>query len=1064
MTDYCKAQYMSCMDNFCNVLDENQGRCSCSKNLKNYAKTEEALEDATERVQEIMQKIQYIGLSTEQIETIFSQTEAEMALQGRKDNTEIQRDLERTKNMLVDIKTGTASSTTIDTGVNFDLSGLLNFDLASAGTFDLSSMLGSSNIGSTNTSSISNQRGEQLYKTAAARCKTAVLADCQNHGVDISIITNSYDMEIDKACITYEKNLVAANNQMKKDATNLSSFLQRARLALATQKNAYDLRECVTALDSCMQGDFVCGSDYESCLDPTGKYIVNGEIVVGSTPGTADTANTGLYDIWNSADTTPVNPWVGDDTLSEYIEETITNNISDISNTSKSQRTMTTYLMNKIGYHKEDKDFGMCMYVLNQCQNYTYDAKKNEYLVDNPVIREYLHRTLVNIKTSQDNKIAEYAEECISDIVTCLDNNNFDLNQINSRAGQIAMNACKAQITTCMSVTNITGDDGNPLDRSNWVIAVMNDPTNIPDSDNNNNQTGGSGEGGNGNEGTQGGTGGNTGGTGEGGNSNEGTQGGTGGNTDGNGEGGNGNEDTTNPPTCNSDTQILSNGQCVTYENFCNSTTNAHVASSGALCIITGLNEQECITATNNANGHLLKHEDSPTLYGNIQMISSTPHCFYILHNKYIEKQNECTNLGGTLTETNTDCKITNKTETECTNLGGTFRTSTCTITMFNSGNTTEPLLYTANDITGECNYDMTINSSGYCRCQTNFAIDDDTDTCTASGATKDCKTSDGTAGKQTFEIDPPWLFGEWSECTATQPCDIENGTGEETFTNGEWGTCMVKTCNEGYAPYENTCVKEGAKQDCDIENGTGEETFTNGNWGTCMVKTCNDGYAPYENTCVKEGAKQDCDIKNGTGTQTFTNGNWGTCTVKTCDDGYTVAGNICRDDAVITLCGNTGGTWDYTSHKCTNCPTYLYNNLDLYCSYYEKNDKADKKIDISNVLSNYCSSLQTQSDCEDAKTKSTDVCYNKQARGIYPLGATPDVQLCIWDPTYGCSRRHEYTTDFCPVDGETRNCTTENGTGEQTFTFDTTDATANQYIINEWGTWGNWSECTLKE
>ena len=41
-------------------------------------------------------------------------------------------------------------------------------------------------------------------------------------------------------------------------------------------KNTYDLRGCVTALDECMRTDFVCGDDYENCLDPSGKYIVNG--------------------------------------------------------------------------------------------------------------------------------------------------------------------------------------------------------------------------------------------------------------------------------------------------------------------------------------------------------------------------------------------------------------------------------------------------------------------------------------------------------------------------------------------------------------------------------------------------------------------------------------------------------------------------------------------------------------------------------------------------------------------------------------------------------------------
>ena len=67
LTDYCKAQYTSCMDNFCNVLDDNQGRCSCSKNIKNYEKTENALKVATEALKEDSQQIQYIGLTTADI-------------------------------------------------------------------------------------------------------------------------------------------------------------------------------------------------------------------------------------------------------------------------------------------------------------------------------------------------------------------------------------------------------------------------------------------------------------------------------------------------------------------------------------------------------------------------------------------------------------------------------------------------------------------------------------------------------------------------------------------------------------------------------------------------------------------------------------------------------------------------------------------------------------------------------------------------------------------------------------------------------------------------------------
>jgi hypothetical protein len=258
MTDYCKAQYMSCMDNFCDVLDDNQGRCSCSKNLKSYEKTETALKKATESLQDVAQQIQYIGLSKDQVETLFSQTEAELQMQNKKDTTQLKNDLDKIKDMIIGVKTGNATSS--ETGLSLDFSGLLmGFNIDSTG-FDLTTLFS----GTTNTSSISNQRGEQLYKTATARCKTAVLNTCQAQGVDISVITNSYDLEIDKQCIVYERSLNEANDNMSNTVRNAKAVLQKARLMVAQQKNSYDLRGCINALDSCMQDEFVCGADYEN--------------------------------------------------------------------------------------------------------------------------------------------------------------------------------------------------------------------------------------------------------------------------------------------------------------------------------------------------------------------------------------------------------------------------------------------------------------------------------------------------------------------------------------------------------------------------------------------------------------------------------------------------------------------------------------------------------------------------------------------------------------------------------------------------------------------------------
>ncbi len=511
LTDYCKAQYASCMDNYCNVLDDNQGRCSCSGNLKSYAKTEAALKSATEELQEVAQKIQYIGLTTREVETLFAETAAEETMRQKgTDNSALKTSLDKVKNMIIDVKSGGTTSST-DTGLNFDLSGLLEFSFDSTG-FDLASLFGTSSAGS-----VSNQRGEELYKTAAARCKTSVLKACTARGVDASLITNAYDLEIDRECMAYERSLNDSNDEMLATVRNAKSVLQKARLMVAQQKNAYDMRGCINALDACMQDEFVCGSDYENCLDPTGRYIVNGEIVVGSQPGhaidpelsnnvasvmTSDVCRVNLYRTWNflkdngdveqcvahtgnsngpTYESYPStydqhNAWGSGtgDTLVAYIENTVTG-IPD-----KTSENMSRYLQNKIGYNKDNRNFGMCMSVLNKCQDYTYTNSNETYNPKNEVIKQYLGRILVQIKAKQDEILANYAETCVSDVTTCLNQNGYpydvepgDWSSAETVKANIAVNACRAQVVTCMSVNGYSIETPTPTEMNCWVQGLL---------------------------------------------------------------------------------------------------------------------------------------------------------------------------------------------------------------------------------------------------------------------------------------------------------------------------------------------------------------------------------------------------------------------------------------------------------------------------------------------------------------------------------------------------------------------------------------------------------------
>ncbi len=493
LTDYCKKQYQKCMDNYCNVIDDNQGRCSCSDNVKNYEKTEKALMDISEQYQDVVQKIRYIGLTAAQIEALFAETEAEMAMKTNSDTSNLKNSLDTLKKKIVDVsdgKTTTTSNMGLLDGFSFDMSGVLNTDFSAM--FDLNSFMGNA----TNNKA-SEKRGAALLKMGASRCKVSVLNSCIEQGVDPNLVTNAYDLEIDKHCIEYERSLTEANSEMRNNVRNAQNILQQARLMLVQQKNAYDLKGCVAALDECMQDEFVCGDDYELCLDPTGKYIAKGEIVKGGVPGipggntktqapvtSASLADWksggmyGLYSTWNY--NSEYNAWgAGDgENLNGYINNRVESWKKQYNKTTNTDNDMATFLLRRIGYidAKEDKSYGMCASVLKSCQDYTYtdQTSNKQYKVDNEVIRQYLAVALTKVKLRQDEILSEYAEDCWNDVYSCLATNNYDETDETSTASKIAVGACRGEISTCMSVTGYYPSDAYTLTLSamaNWIAS-----------------------------------------------------------------------------------------------------------------------------------------------------------------------------------------------------------------------------------------------------------------------------------------------------------------------------------------------------------------------------------------------------------------------------------------------------------------------------------------------------------------------------------------------------------------------------------------------------------------
>jgi hypothetical protein len=249
---------------------------------------------------------------------------------------------------------------------------------------------------------------------------------------------------------------------------NARNVLRMARLQVFQNINEFDARGCVSELDNCMQNEFVCGNNFKNCLDPSGKFIVNGQLVPGSTPGSVNDASTGagLYATWKFGTSTPPNnPWgpaTDGNTLGSLIGQ-----ISQMTFNTTHNRfdaaggggEMLVFMLNRIGVIDQNGNpHGMCANVMNRCQNITRttgSGQNKTYTPSNVVVTEFLSRALMQIKAGQDNILSTHAANCAQEVRMCLQQNNAMSGWGTSNTSQLhnmTMNACRAQATTCMSV------------------------------------------------------------------------------------------------------------------------------------------------------------------------------------------------------------------------------------------------------------------------------------------------------------------------------------------------------------------------------------------------------------------------------------------------------------------------------------------------------------------------------------------------------------------------------------------------------------------------------------
>ena len=435
----CQEQYNECMDQFCAVVDANQGRCSCSANLNQYTKVEEAVKDANTQLNEVAQRIRYVGLSADEIRAIMTETEAEEALSGAVDTSETRNMLSEIEDLIRDPVSNTSYYSDTSLGLDMDL----DF------TSDTADMFSLDFLNTDSTSSFSNLRGRELYNAAKKRCNT-VLTQCKGAGATTSQITGNYDLAIDKDCVAYENGLKKMNETLVSNVRSASRMLQKARLAVLQNKNQYDAKGCIGALETCMKDDMVCGDNYFKCVDPTKIYIdENGEVVLGQ-------KISNILDFMTNYNNATIND--------KFLEYAYSDNqkidITDCKKSASSGKTggndgscVAKYLLQKIGTKQKVTDEGLCRAVLDKCQRYTYDASGN-YKSYNDVVVNYVQRAMTNIRAAQHQAISDYASTCMVDIAQCY---NQQVTQVNAWSSAASVNsvynvmrgACRNVALTC---------------------------------------------------------------------------------------------------------------------------------------------------------------------------------------------------------------------------------------------------------------------------------------------------------------------------------------------------------------------------------------------------------------------------------------------------------------------------------------------------------------------------------------------------------------------------------------------------------------------------------------
>ncbi len=249
--EQCKNAYFTCMDQFCQLKNDEYRRCSCNDRITSLQEARNKLQQAGEQLTAFNENLDIVGKTAAQATAMNTASDGELALS--KDNSASKALLTAIMNSI----RGTDSRVE-----NNKLSDLNSIDLS----FDATNSFGTTDVGQ----AIASYNGQALYSAVYPQCRNAVKSSCNDASLQRAV--NAYLMAIEQDCNTVQTAIFNKQKETHAAIRESSSMLDMARAENHKAHNSDDAATCLTNVENAILSEEVCGANYHKCLD-NGEYI-----------------------------------------------------------------------------------------------------------------------------------------------------------------------------------------------------------------------------------------------------------------------------------------------------------------------------------------------------------------------------------------------------------------------------------------------------------------------------------------------------------------------------------------------------------------------------------------------------------------------------------------------------------------------------------------------------------------------------------------------------------------------------------------------------------------------